>query len=74
MPDGVGTDASPADPADRALTPAEAGLLRGVRINLSLWSGGITLAVLIVLGVVLYAAVARSLAASGTAQVEARAD
>ena len=32
----------------------------------SLWSGGITLAVLIVLGVVLYVAVERSLASSGT--------
>jgi signal transduction histidine kinase len=69
MPDGVGSDAS-----DDGLTPAESATLRRVRINLSLWSGGITLAVLVVLGVVLYGAVARSLAAAGTAQVEARAD
>jgi signal transduction histidine kinase len=76
MPDGAGAEpsASTADPADEALTPAEAVLLRGVRLNLSLWSAGITLAVLVVLGLVLYVAVARSLAASGTAQVEARAD
>jgi signal transduction histidine kinase len=75
MPDGATSpDSSRADPADGGLTPVEAGLLRKVRLNLSLWSGGITLAVLLVLGVVLYVAVARSLAASGTAQVEARAD
>ena len=74
MPDGVATDPSGADPDEPTLTPAETGLLRKVRFNLSLWSGGITLAVLVVLGVVLYVAVARSLAAAGTAQVEARAD
>jgi two-component system sensor histidine kinase CiaH len=71
MPDGVD---APLAAADGELTPAESGLLRRVRLNLSLWSGGITLAVLVVLGIVLYVAVARSLAASGTAQVEARAD
>jgi len=74
MPDGVATDPSGADPDESNLSPAEAGLLRKVRFNLSLWSGGITLAVLVVLGIVLYLAVARSLAAAGTAQVEARAD
>jgi signal transduction histidine kinase len=71
MPDGVASDASL---ADDGLTPVEAGLLRKVRFNLSLWSGGITLAVLVVLGIVLYVAVARSLAAAGTAEVVARAD
>jgi signal transduction histidine kinase len=70
MPDGVDADAT----ADEGLSPAESGLLRRVRLNLSLWSGGITLAVLVVLGIVLYVAVSRSLAAAGTAQVEARAD
>ncbi len=73
MADGVGTEPR-ASTADDGLTATEAGLLRTVRVNLSLWSGGITLAVLVVLGVILYVAVARSLAASGTAQVEARAD
>lgn len=62
------------DPSEPEVTAAEARLLRGVRVNLSLWSAGITLAVLIVLGVVLYGAVARSLEASGVAQVTARAD
>ena len=56
------------------VTAAEARLLRGVRLNLTLWSAGITLAVLLILGVVLYGAVARSLEASGVAQVTARAD
>lgn len=55
------------------VTAAEARLLRRVRVNLSLWSGGVTLAVLVVLGVVLYAAVDRSLAESGTRQLEDRA-
>jgi signal transduction histidine kinase len=72
MPDGVRAEAS--EGPDAGLSPAESGLLRRVRANLSLWSGGITLAVLVVLGIVLYVAVERSLAASGTAQVEARAD
>lgn len=55
-------------------TPDDARLLRGVRLNLALWSGGITLVVLLVLGLILYGAVARSLEASGTAQLTARAD
>ncbi len=49
-------------------------MLRGVRLNLVLWSGGITLAVLVVLGVVLYLAVDRSLTASGTAELVAQAN
>jgi len=72
MPDGIAASGSTTDKAE--VTPAEARLLRGVRINLALWSGGITLAVLLVLGTVLYLAVERSLTASGTAQLEARAD
>lgn len=68
MPDGVGAAADPAS------TSAEAALLRRVRLNLALWSGGITLLVLVVLGVALYGAVARSLEAAGTAQLTGRAD
>jgi signal transduction histidine kinase len=67
MPDGV-AEAAP------DVTPEEASLLRRVRLSLTLWSGGITLAVLVVLGIVLYLAVERSLAASGTAQLTASAD
>ena len=65
--------ADPVLTSDPALTADEHRLLRGVRVNLSLWSGGITLAVLLVLGVVLYVAVERSLAATGVGQLEARA-
>lgn len=72
MPDGVRT--TPPDPSEPEVTTAEHRLLRGVRLNLSLWSGGITLAVLVVLGIVLYVAVDRSLAATGTAQLTATAD
>lgn len=68
MPDGV------VDASGSTSTPDEAALLRRVRLNLALWSGGITLVVLLVLGVVLYGAVARSLEASGTAQLVDRAD
>jgi signal transduction histidine kinase len=68
MPDGV------VDAGGPTSTPDETRLLRGVRLNLALWSGGITLAVLLLLGVVLFGAVARSLEASGSAQLVARAD
>jgi two-component system, OmpR family, sensor histidine kinase CiaH len=72
MRDGV---ASPgAAGAVPEVTPEEARLLRRVRVNLALWSGGITLAVLLVLGLVLYVAVDRSLSASGTAELVARAN
>jgi signal transduction histidine kinase len=73
MPDGVVAE-RPATGSPPEVTPEEARLLRRVRINLALWSGGITLAVLIVLGGILYLAVERSLAASGTGQLVARAD
>jgi signal transduction histidine kinase len=76
MADGVrAEDPKPAgDAVEPDVTPAEARLLRGVRLNLSLWSGGVTLVVLIVLGIVLYIAVDRSLSAAGTAQLVARAE
>ena len=72
MPDGVVAPGSGADTAD--VTPSEARLLRGVRINLALWSGGITLVVLLILGTVLYLTVERSLTASGTAQLVEQAN
>jgi signal transduction histidine kinase len=72
MPDAP--RAAAAGSQEPGLTPAEHRLLRGVRLNLALWSGGITLAVLVVLGMVLYVAVDRSLTASGTAQLTTRAD
>jgi signal transduction histidine kinase len=73
MPDGVAAP-QPGPGSSQDVTPAEAQLLRRVRVNLALWSGGITLAVLVVLGAILYVAVERSLAASGTAQLVAQAN
>ena len=73
MPDGIGAPEPTVGPQPE-VTPAEARLLRRVRISLALWSGGITLVVLIVLGAILYVAVERSLVASGTAQLVTQAN
>ncbi|HEY0444653.1 MAG TPA: HAMP domain-containing sensor histidine kinase [Candidatus Limnocylindrales bacterium] len=54
-------------------TTADAELIRHVRWRLVAWSGGITLLVLLLLGTAIYLAVARTLAASGEAQLEDRA-
>jgi signal transduction histidine kinase len=51
------------------MTPEEASLLRRVRLQLALWSGGITLALLVALGIVIYLAVDRSLSTAGTAEL-----
>lgn len=72
MPDGVRADAS--DGPEPEVTTAEHQLLRGVRLNLTFWSGAITLAVLVGLGIALFVAVDRSLTATGTAQLVVRAD
>ena len=72
MPDGS-RDENGSAAAEREADAADASLLRNVRVNLTLWSGAATLVVLIVLGLVLYLAVARSLAASGIAQLESQA-
>jgi signal transduction histidine kinase len=56
------------------ITPAEARLLRRVRLQLALWSGGITLALLVLLGIVLYLAVDRSLSTQGTAELISQAN
>ena len=61
------------DPVETATIEADRGLIRSVRRRLVLWSGGVTLVILVVLGSVLYATVARSLAATGTQQLEVRA-
>jgi signal transduction histidine kinase len=52
-----------------AMTHEEARLLQRVRLQLALWSGGVTLVLLLLLGGVLYIAVDRSLSNSGTAQL-----
>lgn len=74
MPDGTGWGDRTATAGEPEVTLAEHRLLRGVRLNLALWSGGITLVILLLVGVVLYGVVARSLAAEGIGQLEARAD
>ena len=63
-------DARAARPS--ASTP-EAPVLRRTRRRLIAWSAGSTFVVLVVLGVAIYAAAASSLAATGEAQLEARA-
>jgi signal transduction histidine kinase len=60
--------------AEQEAQKADARLVRGVRWRLVLWSGGATLVVLVVLGIALYVAVANSLRATGTAQLQLRAD
>ncbi|NJD28035.1 MAG: hypothetical protein FIA92_07025, partial [Chloroflexi bacterium] len=52
---------------------ADARLIRSVRLRLVAWSGGSTLLVLLVLGIALYAAVARTLESTGVALLESRA-
>jgi two-component system sensor histidine kinase CiaH len=56
------------------VAPGEAQLLRRVRIQLVLWSGGVTLALLVLLGIVLYVAVDRSLSTQGTAELVSQAN
>jgi signal transduction histidine kinase len=68
MPDAVAMASSD------GMTPEEAGLLRRVRLQLALWSGGITLALLVALGIVIYLAVDRSLSNAGTAELIAQAN
>ena len=55
------------------LQTGDARLLARVRWHLIAWSGGIVLVVLVALGIVLTIAVARSLEATGTAQLAERA-
>jgi signal transduction histidine kinase len=71
MPDGILSPTEGSAP-DAAAETADASLIRRVRWNLVLWSGGSTLLVLIVLAAALYGAVANSLASSGIAQLDAR--
>jgi signal transduction histidine kinase len=52
---------------------AEARVLRRTRLRLALWSGGTTLVVLLILGVIVYALVAQQLARDSEAQLRARA-
>jgi signal transduction histidine kinase len=71
MPDGV-IQPTVATAPEEAAEATDGRLIRSVRRNLVLWSGGTTLIILVVLAVALYAAVAGSLANSGIAQLDAR--
>ena len=79
---GVGYRLRGADPSAPAATDAaadpslaaDARLIRRVRLRLIAWSGLSTMVVLLVLGIAMYAIVARTLEAAGTAQLEARRD
>jgi signal transduction histidine kinase len=65
----------PADAGETGETSeADARLIRSVRWRLVAWSGGTTLLVLIVLAIALYASVADSLASTGVAQLDHRAN
>src|SRR6478609_3904359 len=59
MPDGILTPTE-TTPPELAADTADSGLVRHVRRNLVLWSGGTTLVILLVLAVALYVAVASS--------------
>src|SRR4051812_7277406 len=69
MPDGVLQPTSTTAP-EQAAEATDARLIRRVRRNLVLFSGGTTLVVLLLLGVALYLAVAGSLSNSGVAQLQ----
>ena len=56
-----------------ARTHPEAALIRRVRLRLLAWSGGSTLVVLLLLGTVIYVAVANSLASAAVDQLRQRA-
>ena len=71
MPDGILPPTETTEP-ELAAETTDSRLVRHVRRNLVLWSGGTTLLVLLVLGVALYVAVASSLANSATAQLDSR--
>jgi signal transduction histidine kinase len=71
MPDGI-LPATETTAPELAAETIDGGLIRNVRRNLVLWSGGSTLLVLVVLAAALYAAVAGSLANSGIEQLDAR--
>lgn len=71
MPDGIATPPETTAP-ELAAEAADGRLIRHVRRNLVLWSGGTTLVVLLALAVALYLAVAGSLESSGISQLDAR--
>jgi signal transduction histidine kinase len=73
MPDGIQPPIEKTAP-ELAAETTDGRLIRSVRRNLVLWSGGTTLLILVALAVALYAAVAGSLANAGITQLDARMD
>jgi signal transduction histidine kinase len=71
MPDGIANPPETTAP-ELAAEASDGRLIRHVRRNLVLWSGGTTLVVLLALAVALYVAVAGSLESSGISQLDAR--
>src|SRR5689334_16110240 len=71
MPDGIQPPRDTTAP-ELAAETADGALIRRVRRNLVLWSGGTTLLILIVLSIALYVAAAGSLANAGVAALDAR--
>jgi len=73
MPDGILPTQNTTAP-ELAADTADSWLVRHVRRNLVLWSGGTTLVILLILAAALYLAVAGSLASTATAQLDTRFD
>ncbi|HEY8818253.1 MAG TPA: HAMP domain-containing sensor histidine kinase, partial [Candidatus Limnocylindrales bacterium] len=73
MPDGILPPTETTAP-ELAAETSDSRLVRHVRRNLVLWSGGTTLVILLVLAVALYLAVAGSLANSAMEQLDTRFD
>jgi signal transduction histidine kinase len=71
MPDGIPSPSEDSAP-EQAAEAADGRLIRHVRRNLVLWSGGTTLLILVGLAVALYVAAASSLASAGIAQLDSR--
>ena len=71
MPDGILPPTETTAP-ELAAETADSRLLRHVRRNLVLWSGGTTLVILIALAIALYVAAAGSLESAGITQLDAR--
>ena len=71
MPDGILPPTGTSAP-ELAAEAADSQMIRHVRRNLVLWSGGTTLLILVALAASLYLAAATSLANAGIAQLDAR--
>jgi two-component system sensor histidine kinase CiaH len=71
MPDGILPPTETTAP-ELAAETADSAMIRHVRRNLVLWSGGTTLLILIALAIALYVAAASSLASAGIAQLDSR--